>query len=49
MCMGEWRQDLQVVTIVGSVSVGRELMNMVTRRWLVEVNKRYLDLIELKN
>jgi hypothetical protein len=47
--MGEWRQDLQVVTIVGSVSVGQELMNMVTRRWLVEVNKRYLNLAKLKN
>jgi len=44
MCLGEWRQDLQVVTVVRNTSVGEELVNMATSRWLVEGRKRYSDL-----
>jgi hypothetical protein len=40
----EWRQDLQVVAIVATH--GKKFMRMVNGRWLVEVEQRYLDLLE---
>jgi ribosomal protein L5 len=42
--VGEWRQDLQVMAIVGVQR--EELMTMVSGRRLVEVKQRYLNLLE---
>ncbi len=42
--VGEWRQDLQIMVIVAAR--GEELLNMVSGRHLVEVEQRYLDLLE---
>jgi len=42
--VGEWRQDLQVMAIVGVQR--EELMTMVSGRQLVEVKQRYLNLLE---
>jgi hypothetical protein len=43
MCIGEWKQDAQVVTIVGNTNEGGGT-HEYGGRWLVEVKKRYLNL-----
>jgi hypothetical protein len=45
MCVDEWKQDLQVVMVVGSEVWGEEFMSMVIGRWLVEVKKKVFRLL----
>jgi hypothetical protein len=45
MYFGEWRQDPQVVMVMGNASMGGGThVSMVIKRWLVEFKKKYSDL-----
>jgi len=43
MCVDEWRQDLQMVTVVGSASVGGGIHEYGDWEVVVEFKKRYSD------